>query len=48
MRGGKAFIAPFPVAAYEWRHVTVNVTFIPKISRVNEINTLGFWLTFWP
>jgi hypothetical protein len=45
---GKAFIAPFPVAAYEWRAVTLNVTYIPKVSRVNDINTVGFWLTFWP
>jgi hypothetical protein len=44
---GKAFVAPFPVAAYEWRHVTLNATYIPKVSRVNEIATFGFWLTFW-
>jgi len=46
--GGKAFIAPVPVAAYEWRSVTLNVTYFPKISSFNEINTLGFWLTFYP
>lgn len=45
---GRAFIAPFPVAAYEWGAVTFNVTYIPKVSRVNDFNTLGFWLTFWP
>ena len=45
---GKAFIAPVPVAAYEWRQVTLNVTYFPKVSNFNEINTLGFWLTFWP
>jgi hypothetical protein len=45
---GKAFIAPFPIMAYEWGAVTFNVTYIPKVSRVNDINTLGFWLTFWP
>ncbi len=45
---GKAFIAPFPVAAYEGRRVTLNMTYIPKVSRVNEISTFGFWLTFWP
>ena len=46
--GGRAFIAPVPVAAYEWRAVTLNVTYFPKVSSFNEINTLGFWLTFWP
>ena len=46
--GGRAFIAPIPVAAYEWRAVTLNVTYFPKISSFNEINTLGFWLTVWP
>jgi hypothetical protein len=44
--GGRAFIAPVPVAAYEWRAVTLNVTYFPKVSSFNEINTLGFWLTF--
>ena len=45
---GKAFIAPVPLAAYEWRAVTLNVVYFPKISDVNEINTLGFWVTLWP
>lgn len=45
---GDPFIAPVPLAAYEWRAVTVNMVYFPKISGVNEINTLGFWLTFWP
>ena len=45
---GKAFIAPVPLAAYEWRAVTLNVVYFPKISDVNEINTLGFWITLWP
>jgi hypothetical protein len=45
---GDAFIAPLPVVAYEWRTVTLNVVYFPKVSNVNDINTLGFWLTFWP
>jgi hypothetical protein len=45
---GRAFIAPIPVAAYEWRSVTLNVTYFPRLSNFNEINTLGFWLTVWP
>lgn len=45
---GRTFIAPFPVAAYEWGRVTLNVTFIPKVAEVNDINTLGFWITLYP
>jgi hypothetical protein len=45
---GDAFIAPLPIAGYEWRRVTLNVVYFPKIDRYNEVNTFGFWLTFWP
>lgn len=45
---GDPFIAPVPLAAYEWRAVSLNLVYFPKISGVNDINTLGFWLTFWP
>jgi len=45
---GNAFIAPLPLLAYEWRAVTANLVYFPKVSSINEINTLGFWLTFWP
>lgn len=45
---GDAFIAPVPLLAYEWRAVTLNMVYFPKVSGVNEINTLGFWLTLWP
>lgn len=45
---GRAFVAPFPVAAYEWRGVTLNVTYIPKVRRVNDISALGAWITIWP
>jgi len=45
---GRSFIAPVPMAAYEWRAVTVNVAYFPKVSNFNDINTLGFWLTVWP
>jgi hypothetical protein len=46
--GGNAFITPLPLLAYEWRAVTANFVYFPKVSGINEINTLGFWLTFWP
>jgi hypothetical protein len=45
---GKAFIAPIPVAAYEWRAVSLSVAYLPKVGDFNEINTFGFWLTFYP
>jgi len=44
---GKAFVAPAPVAAYEWRRVTFNVVYFPKWRDVNRTNQLGFWLTVW-
>lgn len=45
---GRSFIAPLPVLAYEWRAVTLNMVYIPKVGDLNSINTLGFWVTFWP
>lgn len=45
--GGNTFIAPLPVAAWEFRSVSVNMVWMPKLREVNEINTLGFWLTYW-
>jgi len=44
---GDAFIAPLPVAAYEFRRVTLNMVYLPKVHEVNDINTLGFWATIW-
>ena len=44
---GNTFIAPLPVAAWEFRSVTLNMVWMPKFREVNEINTLGFWLTYW-
>lgn len=45
---GDAFIAPVPLLSYEWRAVSLNATFFPKVSRFNDIPTLGFWITIWP
>jgi hypothetical protein len=45
---GDAFIAPLPIAGYEWRRVTLNVVWFPRIEDVNNVNTFGFWLTLWP
>ena len=44
---GEAFIAPFPLAAYEFRRATLNFTYIPRASRVNDIPVLAAWLTWW-
>src|SRR4051812_18327149 len=44
---GKTFVAPLPVAAYDFRRVTLNMVFLPKVHEVNDINTLGFWATLW-
>jgi hypothetical protein len=45
---GDAFVAPLPLVAYEWRRVTLNVVYIPKIESIGTLNTLAFWLTLWP
>lgn len=45
---GDPFIAPVPLAAYEWRRVTLNVVYVPKIDSIGTPDTLGFWLTLWP
>ena len=44
---GKAFIAPLPLAAYEFRWGTLNFVYLPKVSDVNAVATLGVWATIW-
>ena len=44
----EAFFVPVPLVAYEWRKVSLNVVYIPKIDSLDTLNTLGFWLTVWP
>lgn len=46
--GGDPFIAPIPALGYEWRTVSANLAWSPKVGGVNDVNTLLFWLTFWP
>jgi hypothetical protein len=43
--GGDAFIAPAPLAVYDWRRVSFNVVYFPKFGELNSTNQLGFWLT---
>jgi hypothetical protein len=45
---GDPFIAPLPLVAYEWRRVTLNLVYFPKLGGINDISTLGFWVTLWP
>lgn len=45
---GDPFIAPIPLLVYDWRAVSFNIAYFPKISGFNDLNTLGFWLTLWP
>lgn len=45
---GRTFVAPLPVFSYELKPVTLNLFYSPKVRELNEINTLGFWVTFWP
>jgi hypothetical protein len=44
---GKTTLVPLPLAAYETRPVTFNVVYMPKVSDINEVATLGFWATVW-
>lgn len=44
---GKAFVAPVPLAAYEFRRATLNFVFTPRWSKVNEVATLATFLTWW-
>jgi hypothetical protein len=45
---GKAFIVPLPMIGYEFRSVTFNVVYLPRVGRVNDVAALGLWLTYYP
>lgn len=45
---GDPALAPLPLAAYQAGRVTLNATFLPKVKRINEVATFGFWLTLRP
>jgi hypothetical protein len=34
--------------AYDVGPVTLNLTYFPKISGVNQVSALGFWVNVWP
>ena len=44
---GDAFIAPVPLAAYEFRGGMLNFTYIPRASQVNDVAAVAAWLTWW-
>jgi hypothetical protein len=44
---GKTFIAPLPLLGWEFGPAMLNVMWAPKLREVNEVNTLGFWLSYW-
>jgi hypothetical protein len=44
---GKTFVAPLPLAAYEFRSMALNFVYLPKVSDLNEVATLGLWATVW-
>jgi hypothetical protein len=44
---GEAFVAPLPLAAYEFRSVTLNFTYVPRLAEINDVATLAVWLTWW-
>ena len=46
--GGRAFVTPLPLLAYEFRSMTLNVTFAPKLKELNDLATLAIWITWWP
>ena len=44
---GRAFVAPAPLAAYDFGRVTFNLVYFAKWREVNRTNQIGFWLTWW-
>jgi len=44
---GRVFVTPLPLAAYEFRSVTLNFTYSPKLAELNDVATLAVWLTWW-
>lgn len=45
--GGDTFLAPLPIAAWDFGPAQLNVVYMPKVTKINDVNTLGFWLTYW-
>lgn len=45
---GRTTVAPVPLAAYDLGPATLNFTYLPKVSDINDVATLGFWVTLWP
>jgi hypothetical protein len=43
---GDPVLAPLPVVSYDFGPVELNVAYAPKWRNLNDINTLGFWLSW--
>ena len=44
---GDPFIAPVPIAAYDFDRVTFSMVYLPKVREFNQINTVAVWATVW-
>jgi len=44
---GKTFVTPLPLFGWEFGPAMLNVMWSPRVREINEVNTLGFWLTYW-
>ena len=44
---GKTVLAPLPLAAIDTARMTFNFVYTPSISDLNDVATLGFWVTWW-
>lgn len=45
---GKSFVAPIPLLSYRYKPVSVNLTYLPEISGVNDYATWGVYFAIWP
>jgi hypothetical protein len=44
---GELFVAPLPIAAWEFRSGMLNVMVAPRLEALNKVTTVGFWYTYW-
>lgn len=44
---GNTVLAPLPLAAIDTPGMTFNFFYTPSLSKLNDVATLGFWVTWW-
>lgn len=44
---GRTVLAPLPLAAIDTPGMTFNLFYTPSLSDLNDVATLGFWVTWW-